>query len=144
MWFQYCTAAVSYTHLDVYKRQLHVRKRKWLDKSSNEIFSYDWDLSEFDGTRLNSESVSYTHLDVYKRQTLNMAQKGLFGEVLHVEGSYIHNLEEFWPYYWNNWRLDYNREFRGDVYATHGLAHYGIFNIVFYICKPCGKSASEV
>ena len=25
---------------------LHVRKRKWLDKSSNEIFSYDWDLSE--------------------------------------------------------------------------------------------------
>lgn len=41
--------------------------------------------------------------------------------MLHVEGSYIHNLEEFWPYYWNNWRLDYNREFRGDVYATHGL-----------------------
>ena len=35
---------------------LHVRKRKWLDKSSNEIFSYDWDLSEFDGTRLNSGS----------------------------------------------------------------------------------------
>ena len=38
---------------------LHVRKRKWLDKSSNEIFSYDWDLSEFDGTRLNSEFVSF-------------------------------------------------------------------------------------
>ena len=34
-------------------------KRKWLDKSSNEIFSYDWDLSEFDGTRLNSEFVSF-------------------------------------------------------------------------------------
>ena len=28
---------------------------KHLIKSSNEIFSYDWDLSEFDGTRLNSE-----------------------------------------------------------------------------------------
>ena len=38
---------------------LHVRKRKWLDNSSNEIFSYDWDLSEFDGTRLNSEFVSF-------------------------------------------------------------------------------------
>lgn len=38
---------------------LHVRKRKWLDKSSNEIFSYDWNLSEFDGTRLNSEFVSF-------------------------------------------------------------------------------------
>lgn len=38
---------------------LHVRKRKWLDKSSNELFSYDWDLSEFDGTRLNAEFVSF-------------------------------------------------------------------------------------
>lgn len=38
---------------------LHVRKRKWLDKSSNEIFSYDWDSSEFKGTRLNAEFVSF-------------------------------------------------------------------------------------
>lgn len=38
---------------------LHVRKRKWLDKASNEIFSYGWDLSEFDGTRLNAEFVSF-------------------------------------------------------------------------------------
>lgn len=59
--------------------------------------------------------------DYFELTTLNMAQQGLFGEVLHVEGSYIHNLEEFWPHYWNNWRLDYNRKFRGDVYATHGM-----------------------
>ena len=59
--------------------------------------------------------------DFFELTTLNMAQKGLFGEVLHVEGSYIHNLEEFWPAYANDWRLAYNREFRGDVYATHGL-----------------------
>ena len=58
--------------------------------------------------------------DFFEMNTLNMAQQGLFGEVLHVEGSYIHNLEEFWPYYWNNWRMDYNREHRGDVYPTHG------------------------
>lgn len=38
---------------------LHVRKRKWPNKSSNEIFSYNWDLSEFDSTRLNSEFVSF-------------------------------------------------------------------------------------
>ncbi len=59
--------------------------------------------------------------DFFEMTTLNMAQQGLFGEILHVEGSYIHNLEEFWPVYWNNWRLDFNREFRGDVYSTHGL-----------------------
>lgn len=38
---------------------LHVRKRKWLDKSSGEMFSYDWDVSEFDGTRLNAEFVAF-------------------------------------------------------------------------------------
>lgn len=38
---------------------LHVRKHKWLDKSTGEIFSYDWDVSEFDCTRLNSEFVAF-------------------------------------------------------------------------------------
>ncbi len=59
--------------------------------------------------------------DFFELTTLNMAQQGVFGDILHVEGSYIHNLEDFWPYYWNNWRMDYNRQFRGDVYATHGM-----------------------
>lgn len=59
--------------------------------------------------------------DFFEMNTLNMAQQGLFGDVLHTEGSYIHNLEEFWPEYWNNWRLDYNQKHRGDVYATHGM-----------------------
>lgn len=38
---------------------LHIRKRKWLDKSCREILSYDWDLSEFDSTRLNAEFVPF-------------------------------------------------------------------------------------
>ena len=36
-----------------------LRKRKWLDKDTGEIFSYDWELSEFDETRLNAEFVSF-------------------------------------------------------------------------------------
>ena len=58
-----------------------------------------------------------------------MAQQGVFGEVLHVEGSYIHNLEDFWPEYWNNWRMDYNHLHRGDVYATHGMGPACRYNI---------------
>ena len=58
--------------------------------------------------------------DDFEINTLNMAQNGLFGEVMHTEGSYIHNLEPFWDAYWNNWRLDYNAKHRGDVYPTHG------------------------
>lgn len=59
--------------------------------------------------------------DFFELTTLNMAQQGLFGEVLHAEGAYIHNLEMFWNSYENDWRLQYNKENRGDVYATHGM-----------------------
>ena len=66
--------------------------------------------------------------DWFEMNTLNMAQNGVFGEVIRAQGAYIHNLSEFWDYYWKNgegdklgWRLDYNMRHRGDVYATHGL-----------------------
>lgn len=59
--------------------------------------------------------------DFFELTTLNMAQQGLFGEILHVEGSYIHNLEPFWDAYQGNWRLAFDQAHRGDVYATHGL-----------------------
>lgn len=60
--------------------------------------------------------------DFFELTTLNMAQQGLFGEVLSAKGAYIHNLEPFWKYYEGNWRLKFNQEHRGDVYATHGLS----------------------
>ncbi len=59
--------------------------------------------------------------DFFELTTLNMAQQGVFGEILHAEGAYIHNLDEIWELYWNNWRLDYNEQHRGDVYPTHGI-----------------------
>ncbi len=59
--------------------------------------------------------------DFFEMTTLNMAQHGLFGEILHTEGAYIHDLEPFWDEYRDNWRLEFNRAHRGDLYATHGL-----------------------
>lgn len=59
--------------------------------------------------------------DFYEMAVLTMAQKGLLGDILHGEGSYHHNLDPFWDSYWNNWRLDFNKEVKGDVYPTHGL-----------------------
>ena len=32
--------------------------------------------------------------DYFELTTLNMAQQGVFGELLHVEGAYIHNLDD--------------------------------------------------
>jgi hypothetical protein len=45
----------------------------------------------------------------------------VFGEVLYAEGAYIHQLEDFWDAYESDWRLEYNKNHRGDVYATHGM-----------------------
>ncbi len=43
--------------------RLHLRKRKWLDKSTGEIFSYSIDTSEYVGTRLNAEFVAFLKED---------------------------------------------------------------------------------
>lgn len=59
--------------------------------------------------------------DFFEMSTLAMAQAGLFGDVIHVEGAYHHCLDPFWDEYWNNWRLEFNRDNRGDVYPTHGI-----------------------
>lgn len=59
--------------------------------------------------------------DFFELTTLNMVQQGLLGEIVHGEGAYIHALDPFWAHYWNNWRMDYNRTHRGDLYPTHGF-----------------------
>ena len=64
------------------------------------------------------ENCCYDH---YELTTLNMAQQGVFGEIIHAEGAYIHNLEPYWKHYADNWRLEYNAANNGDVYATHGV-----------------------
>ena len=58
--------------------------------------------------------------DFFEMAALNMAQQGLFGEVYHVEGAYIHYLAEDWGFS-ETWRIDYNMAHRGDNYPTHGL-----------------------
>lgn len=59
--------------------------------------------------------------DDFELTSLNMAQNGVFGEIVHVEGAYIHNLDPFWDHYQGDWRMEFNKKHRGDVYPTHGL-----------------------
>ncbi len=44
-------------------------------------------------------------------------RRGDIGEVVHAEGSYYHRLGERWA----PWRLEANRQQRGDLYPTHEL-----------------------
>lgn len=81
-----------------------------------------WDvINVSEKTRKHCMQLENCVYDFFELTTLNMAQQGVFGDVLHVEGAYIHNLEEFWDEYYQDWRLVYNKENRGDVYATHGM-----------------------
>ncbi len=81
-----------------------------------------WELIDTsEKTRRHCMMLENCVYDFFEMNTLNMAQQGLFGDVLHTEGSYIHNLDPFWEHYHDNWRMDYNRNHRGDVYATHGM-----------------------
>jgi predicted dehydrogenase len=81
-----------------------------------------WELIDTsEKTRKHCMQLENCVYDFFELTTLTMAQQGVFGEILHAEGSYIHGLQPFWGSYWNNWRMDYNRKHRGDLYATHGM-----------------------
>lgn len=62
--------------------------------------------------------------DTFELATLNMAQQGVLGDIIHCEGAYIHDLrgEIFYDgAYWDNWRLKHNTAQKGNLYPTHGL-----------------------
>jgi len=81
-----------------------------------------WDLVDMaEQTRLHCICLENCCYDFFEAACLNMARQGLFGEVIHAEGAYIHNLNPFWGEYSNNWRALYNQTHRGDNYPTHGF-----------------------
>ncbi|MBR6347067.1 MAG: Gfo/Idh/MocA family oxidoreductase [Bacteroidales bacterium] len=81
-----------------------------------------WDLINMsEKTRKHCMMLENCVYDFFELAGLQLAREGLLGDIIHAEGAYCHNLDPFWDYYWNNWRLDYNQKHRGDVYATHGM-----------------------
>ncbi|WP_086820033.1 Gfo/Idh/MocA family protein [Allokutzneria sp. NRRL B-24872] len=57
-------------------------------------------------------------------RVLRMANAGLFGELLHGAGAYIHDLRELLfsdTYYANEWRRAWHTKLNADHYPTHGL-----------------------
>ena len=65
--------------------------------------------------------------DEFELCTINMVQKGLFGEIIHAEGSYLHDLRERIETNeeggrkWNNWQVEFMKSHNGNPYPTHGL-----------------------
>lgn len=75
-------------------------------------------------TRRHCMQLENCNYDFFEITTLNMAQQGVFGEIVHCEGAYIHDLR--WLNfdtngYWNMWRLKHLEKEDGNTYPTHGL-----------------------
>lgn len=62
--------------------------------------------------------------DFFELLTLNMVRQGYFGEIVHCEGAYIHDLLDLnfrKNGYADMWRLEENASRNGNLYTTHGL-----------------------
>ena len=118
-------------HFPVAKCALENGKNTAIEVPSAMNLEQCWELINLsEKTRRHCLILENCCYDWFELRALNMAQNGVFGEVLRAQGAYIHNLDDFWGSYWSNpkndpeklgWRMKYNKENRGDVYATHGL-----------------------
>lgn len=55
---------------------------------------------------------------------LNMVDQGVFGDLNHAEGAYIHDLRKHMlddVYYEDQWRIKHHEKRNGNFYTTHGL-----------------------
>lgn len=118
-------------HFPVAKAALESGKNTAIEVPSAMNLEQCWELINLsEKNRKHCMILENCCYDWFELRALNMAQQGVFGEVLRAQGAYIHNLDDFWGAYWSNpendpdklgWRMKYNKENRGDVYATHGL-----------------------
>ncbi len=84
-----------------------------------------WQLVETsEKTRKHCMMLENCCYDFFELLTLNMARQGFFGEIVHGEGAYIHDLLESnfsKDGYYDMWRLKENIGRNGNLYPTHGL-----------------------
>ena len=115
-----CTDWLTHTPIALYAMECgkHVAIEVPAANTLEEIWAL---INMSEKTRRHCMMLENCIYDFFEMSTLSMAQAGMFGEVIHVEGAYHHCLDPFWGEYWNSWRLEYNKDHRGDVYPTHGI-----------------------
>ena len=115
-----CTDWVHHVPVALYA--MEHGKHVALEVPSAETLEACWDLvNTSERTRKHCMILENCCYDFFELTALTMAQQGVFGDIIHVEGAYHHNLDPYWDNYWHNWRLDFNQKYRGDLYPTHGF-----------------------
>lgn len=85
-----------------------------------------WELVETsERTKKHMMMLENCCYDFFELLTLNMVRNGLFGELIHAEGAYLHDLSREYLFnknaYADMWRLKENIGKNGNLYPTHGL-----------------------
>lgn len=113
-----CTDWSSHVEIAIYA--MEHGKHVALEVPSARTIDECWALVETsERTRRHCTILENCCYDRFELTALEMARRGLFGTLIHAEGSYHHNLEGRWGP--DNWRLKLNRDCRGDLYPTHGF-----------------------
>ena len=85
------------------------------------------------------ENCNYNEEELW---VLNMIQEGVFGDITHAEGAYLHDLRALMlhdTYYEGQWRLHEHAHRNGNFYTTHGLGP-----IAFYLEIGRGDTFSHL
>jgi predicted dehydrogenase len=84
-----------------------------------------WQLVETsESTRRHCVMMENCCYDREEMMIFNMVRQGVFGELLHAECGYLHDLRRHKlsrTYYEGRWRLAHSVRRNGDLYPTHGL-----------------------
>jgi predicted dehydrogenase len=127
-----CTPWILHTPIAVYAMEhgKHVACEVPISRTIDE----SWQLVETsEKTKKHCMMLENCCYDYFELLTLNMARQGMFGEIIHGEGAYIHNLRDDnfkkpqddrqtdEGAYTDSWRLQENATRNGNLYPTHGL-----------------------
>jgi len=126
-----CTPWVWHTQMAVYAMEngKHTACEVPIARTVDEA----WQLVETsERTRKHCMMLENCCYDFFELLTLNMARQGMFGDIIHGEGAYIHNLmgynfkkplddKQADGAYTGMWRLKENATRNGNLYPTHGL-----------------------
>ncbi|HKK41339.1 MAG TPA: Gfo/Idh/MocA family oxidoreductase [Bacteroidales bacterium] len=126
-----CTPWVLHTPICVYAMEhgKHVACEVPIARTLDEA----WQLVETsERTKKHCMMLENCCYDFFELLTLNMARQGMFGDIIHGEGAYLHNLmgynfkkpiddQQVDGAYTDMWRLKENAARNGNLYPTHGL-----------------------
>ena len=94
-------------HFPIAKCALENGKHVAIEVPSAMNLDQCWELINLsEKNRLHCMILENCCYDWFEMTALNMAQHGVFGEIIRVQGAYIHDLTPFWDAYWKNGKND--------------------------------------